>query len=295
MSQVESRPLRYFVAVAEELSFRRAADRLGIASPALSRAVSGLEADLGIRLLERSTRQVRLTPAGADLLAEARTALTALDAAVARTRRRAGVRGGTLLLAVKADVEGGLLEDVLAAYRDEQASLPIEVVFTGWEEQPALLRAGKVDVAILVQPFKADELDSELLLTEPQLVAMPVGHPLCSRPRLRMADLEAGHRQAGPGTHVYVPHGARRPQFGDMTQMLRQIELGGMLALFPSSLASSTSRPQLAWRPLEDAPTASFVVAWQKSSSSLAVAAFVRVATRVAAARTDSQAVRTTG
>jgi DNA-binding transcriptional LysR family regulator len=223
---------------------------------------------------------------------EARTALGALDAAVARARREAGVRGGSLVLALKADVEGGLLEDVLAAYRAEQAALPIEVVFTGWGEQPDLLRAGEADVAILVEPFDADGLDSERLLTEPQVVALPAGHPLCARRRLRMADLEVGHRQAGPGTHVYVPHGARRPQFGDLTQMLRQIELGRMVALFPESLTGSTARPQLAWRPVDDAPSASFAVAWPQSSSSLAVAAFARVATAVAATRVAPKVVR---
>src|SRR5204863_6209518 len=153
MNAVESRPLRYFVAVAEELNFTRAAQRVGIASPALSRAISGLEAELGVRLFERSTRSVTLTETGAALLTDARAALVALDAATQRARRVAGVAGGNLVLAVKADVEGGLLEDVLAAYRAEHAAVPIEVMFTGWGEQPRLLRTGGADVAIIVEPF----------------------------------------------------------------------------------------------------------------------------------------------
>jgi DNA-binding transcriptional LysR family regulator len=285
MSQVESRPLRYFVAVAEELSFARAAERLGIASPALSRAISGLERELGVRLLERSTRRVALTDAGTGLLTDARRAIQALDAAAVRARRAAGVRGGSLLVAVKADVEGGLLEEVLTAYAAEQTAVPAEVVFTGWGEQPAMLRDGEADVAIVLEPFDADGLDSESLLHEPQMVALASGHPLAERPRLRLADLEAGHRQAGPGTHVYVPNGRRRPAFHDMTQMLRHIELGHMLALFPVSLAERTVRPGLAWRPVDDAPAAAFAVTWPQSSQSLAVASFVRAATSVAAAR----------
>jgi DNA-binding transcriptional LysR family regulator len=285
MNPVESRPLRYFVAVAEELNFTRAAQRLGIASPALSRAITGLERHLGVRLLERSTRRVTLTEAGQGLLADARVALDALDAAAQRARRAAGVEGGKLLLAVKADVEAGLLEDVLAAYRAEHAGVPIEVVFTGWHEQPALLRAGEADVAILLEPFAADGLDTEPLLTESQLVALPAGHPLVGRPRLRLADLEEGYRPDGPGAHLYVPRGAQRPQFGDMTQMLRHIELGRMLALFPASLAERHNRPQLVWRPVDDAPAAVFALAWPQGSTSLAVAAFVRVAMSVAAAR----------
>src|SRR3954454_23098024 len=123
MNPVESRPLRYFVAVAEELNFTRAAQRLAIASPALSRAISGLEAELGVRLLERTARSVALTEAGTALLAEAREALGALDAATRRARRAAGAPGGKLVLAVKADGEGGLRATVLVAYRAEQAAV----------------------------------------------------------------------------------------------------------------------------------------------------------------------------
>jgi DNA-binding transcriptional LysR family regulator len=295
MNPVESRPLRYFVAVAEELNFTRAAQRVGIASPALSRAISGLESQLGVRLFERSTRRVTLTEAGTALLTDARAALVALDAATQRARRAAGVAGGKLVLAVKADVEGGLLEDVLAAYRAEHAAVPIEVMFTGWREQPGLLRTGEADVAIVVEPFDSAGLDAEPLLTEPQVLALPTGHPLAERPRLRLADIEAGHQQVGPGSHVYVRHGAQRPQFGDMVQMLRHIELGRMLALFPVSLAERNARPQLTWRPVDDAPEAAFAVAWPQNSQSLAVAAFVRVATAVSAGRnrSDQPAPRT--
>jgi DNA-binding transcriptional LysR family regulator len=295
MSPVESRPLRYFVAVAEELSFTRAAERLGIASPALSRAISGLERTLGVRLLERSTRSVTLTEAGAALLRDARAALGALDAATQRARRAAGVRGGTLVLAVKADVEGGLLEEVLAAYRAEHGGVPIEVAFTGWGDQPAMLRAGEADVAIILEPFDSDGLDADPLLAEPQVLALPAGHPLAARGRLSLADIEAGHRLVGPGRHVYVPVGARRPRFGDMTQMLRHIELGQMLALMPASLVERNARPQLAWRPVDDAPAAVFTVAWPRASQSLAAAAFVRVAGEVAASvgRRARRATRT--
>lgn len=290
---MESRPLRYFVAVAEELNFSRAAQRIGIASPALSRAISGLESQLGVRLLERSTRHVALTEAGTALLLDARAALVALDAAALRARRAAGVAGGKLILAVKADVEGGLLEDVLESYRHEPAAVPVEVVFTGWREQPALLRAGEADVAILIEPFDSDGLDTEPLLSEPQLLALPTGHPLADHPQLRLADIDAEHQQIDPGTYVYVPHGAPRPPFADMMQMLRQIELGRMLALLPTSLAERNDRPQLTWRPVHDAPPAAFALAWPEESQSLAVATFVRVAMAVSANRNTDRIAKT--
>src|SRR6187431_2034618 len=86
MSDLETRQLRYFVAVAEELHFGRAAERLGMAQPPLSRAIRDLERQLGAQLLERTTRQVTLTPAGEVLLREARAALVAVTAAERRTR-----------------------------------------------------------------------------------------------------------------------------------------------------------------------------------------------------------------
>jgi len=282
MSEVESRSLRYFVAVAEELSFARAARRLSIAPPALSRAIGHLEANLGVRLLERSTRHVALTDAGAALLVDARDALGALDAATRRARR-AGSEGNRLVLAVKADVEGGLLEDTLAAYRAEPDAVTLEVVFTGWREQPDLVRAGSADVAIVLEPFDGAGLDCERLLSEPQALAMPAGHPLGALGRLRLADIEAGHERPDPSAHVYVPRGSGRPQFADMTQLLRQIELGRILALLPRSLAERTVRPHLTWAAVDDAPPATFALVWRQSATSLAVAAFVRVATAVAA------------
>ncbi|MEU7980987.1 LysR family transcriptional regulator [Micromonospora sp. NPDC049081] len=296
MNPVESRALRYFVAVAEELNFTRAARRIGIAAPALSRAVAGLETELGVRLFARTTRSVSLTEVGALLLADARAALVALDAATLRARRAAGVTDGRLVLAVKADVEAGLLEDMLAAYAAEPAAVPVEVVFTGWREQPRLLRAGEADVAIVLEPFDTEGLDVEALLREPQVLALPTGHPLAGPPRLRLADIEAGHQQVVPGAYVYVRHGEQRPPFGDMVQMLRQIELGRMVALLPASVAARNARPQLTWRPVEDAPEAAFAVTWPRHSHSLAVAAFVRIATAVAADRpADACALRAAG
>ncbi|HEX2904522.1 MAG TPA: LysR family transcriptional regulator [Jatrophihabitans sp.] len=282
MNPVESRSLRYFVAVAEELSFTRAAQRIGIASPALSRSIAGLEADLGVRLLERSTRSVNLTSAGAALLADARAALQALDAAAARARRAAG---GVLVLAVKADVEGGLLEDVLERYRAAPGAVPIEVRFTGWREQPEVLRAGQADVAIILEPFDAGGLDTEPLLSEEQLLAVAVDHPLAGRARLELADVQAGQQQLDAGSHIYYPMGEQRPAFTDMVQLLRQIELGRMHALLPKSLAERNARPQLSWCPVQDAPPATFALAWPQGSRSRSVAAFVRAAAEVALIR----------
>ena len=202
MNQVESRPLRHFVAVAQELSFARAAERLRISAPALSRTVAQLEAQLGVRLLERSTRKVALTDAGSVLLDQAQIALDALDAAAHRAQR-AGEPRHRLVLALKADLDGGLLEQTIEAYDREQPGVPIEVMLCGWGEQAQLLREGRADVALVYQPHERideREADFDVVLEEPQVVALPAEHPLASRSAVGVAELETDYSRREPSS-----------------------------------------------------------------------------------------------
>ncbi|MCX0244331.1 LysR family transcriptional regulator, partial [Streptomyces drozdowiczii] len=178
---METRELRYFVAVAEELHFGRAAGRLGIAQPPLSRAIGGLERRLGAPLLERGSRGVTLTAAGAVLLREARAALDAVEAAERRTRRAALDAAGhpTVILAAKAGASGELLAKLLDAYAAEPGAVTVDVLLCGPGEQAGVLRDGRADVALLHRPF--DDLagfDTEDLHTEGQVAVLPAGHPL---------------------------------------------------------------------------------------------------------------------
>src|ERR1700716_2953410 len=139
---METRELRYFVAVAEELHFGRAAERLGIAQPPLSRAISQLERRLGVTLLERTSRAVALTDAGSVLLREGRAALDAVDAAGRRTRRAATGQAG-VVLATKAGASSELLAKLLDAYAAEPGSVTVDVLLCGPAEQERLLRDGR--------------------------------------------------------------------------------------------------------------------------------------------------------
>jgi DNA-binding transcriptional LysR family regulator len=272
---VESRPLRYFVAVAEELSFARAAERLAIASPALSKAMNQLEAQLGVQLLERTTRRVALTPAGAVLLDEARVALDALDAA-ARRARRAGEPDPALVLALKSDLDGGLLEPLLAAYAG-----PVEVALCGWDEQAALLRDGRADVALLTLPCDDRGLDTELLVEEPSRVAIAAAHPLARRDQISLRDLDDDHERV-PGRNLWLPKGRGPTAITDLAALMRLVELGALVALLPVSVTDRYARPGLVYLPAGDAPPTRFAVAWPSASRSLATAAFVRAAVDVA-------------
>jgi DNA-binding transcriptional LysR family regulator len=135
MDRLETRELEYFLAVAGELHFGRAAARLMIAQPALSKAIRKLEQRLGVRLLERSSRHVRLTAAGEVLLDEGRRALDAVLAA-ARHAQQAGSPGARLRLVVKPGGDGGLLPGILAVYEQEPDVRP-------WRSPSAMPTAGR--------------------------------------------------------------------------------------------------------------------------------------------------------
>jgi DNA-binding transcriptional LysR family regulator len=143
---LETRELAQFLAVADELHFGRAAARLGIAQPALSKTVKRLERRLGVVLFERSSRAVTLAPAGQVLAQEARHALAAVEAAARRTRR-ADAGDPHLVLAMKPGGDAGLLPAVLAACEREPCSLPVRVVFQ--TDRVGALRDGRADAALM--------------------------------------------------------------------------------------------------------------------------------------------------
>src|SRR5207244_5790533 len=187
--EVEVRELRYFIAVAEELNFSRAARRLGMAQPPVSKAISQLESRLGVPLLERSTRRVTLTPAGQVLLEHGRAAVDAV-AAAARRAQRAGQVQPRLVVAVKPGSDGGLLREIIDAYQAPGLP-PAEALVGSWGQPERPLRDGRADVALLRSPFESRGIEAEELLTEPRLAVLPAGHRLADRARLRHADLAA--------------------------------------------------------------------------------------------------------
>jgi DNA-binding transcriptional LysR family regulator len=284
MSDLEVRQLRYFVAVAEELHFGRAADRLGMAQPPLSRAIRDLERQLGVRLLERTTRQVALTAAGEILLRDARTALDAVTAA-ARRATHAGRPTPGLRLALKADYDAGMLPRILADYHLDDAALPVELLLGGRGEQIPALRDGRADVALLPVPFDDRGLDVEPLLTEPRLVGLAADDPLAARESLTMADL-AG-RSLPDGSPADQGNSQPPPRAGapklDLAQILSLIELGSVVMFLPVSVAQRYPRATIAYRPVTDLAPGTLMVAWPQDSHSPAVAAFVRAAVRAAA------------
>lgn len=279
MDDLETRELRYFVAVAEELHFGRAADRLGIAQPPLSRAIHRLERRLGVRLLDRNRRGVALTDAGGVLLREAGTALDAVAAAARRTRR-AGDPKRPLVLVTKAGASHELLRRLLDAAGSEPGAAPVEVLLCEVGEQAGLLRDGSADVAIMHRPF--DDLagfDTEELCVEGQVAILPAAHPLAARDRLTLAevgDVPGLPIARWPRLDGTYPDGPG-PEVRTQSQLAQLVALGKTLLVIPAS-SRAWQWPEHVAVPVVDAPQVTTVLAWPSGSRSRAVASLVRSA-----------------
>ncbi|MFJ8752689.1 LysR family transcriptional regulator [Streptomyces sp. NPDC102441] len=278
MVDLETRELEYFVAVAEELHFGRAAQRLSIAQPALSKAIRRVEARLGVQLLLRSSRHVSLTPAGDALLHHGRHALNAV-AAAARNARRAGDTQDHLRLVIKPGGDANLLSGILARYSLQPDARQVDILFGGATDRVDHLRDGRADVALLYAPF--DDLSGlahETLHVEGRVAILPAGHRLASRTELRMADLEHETRPRWKG----VPGEGTGPEIEDVPQMVHMVAAGRTIAVLPRSLVDPVP-PGLTCVPVTDAPPNRLVIAWSPLNRRSLVTSFVEAA--VAAGR----------
>lgn len=207
------RQLHYFVVLAEECHFGRAAERLHMAQPPLSQQIRRLEKEVGTALLTRTTRHVALTPAGADYLVRAREILAAVDAADDRARRIAQGMIGQLAIGCVGSVTYSLLP---ALSRRLAAELPgIEVSFQGEmlsRDQVDALRRGTIDLAVMRPPVDDVSLHTTALRRDRLLAALPTTHPLADRKSIGIRELA--------DTHLIVHAAPRRSAMSGVVQRL---------------------------------------------------------------------------
>src|SRR5208282_909817 len=180
---MELRHLRYFVAVAEELHFSRAAERLHMAQPPLSQQIRQLEDELGVQLFERTRRRVQLTDAGRVVLEEARRALVQADRVVAAAHRAAEGAAGFLRVGFSSSAPYTTLPAILRAFRAQFPGVALNLYERSTEEQIELLAAGTIDVALVRRPVEnaPESLVIKTILREHLVLAMPHDHRLRSR------------------------------------------------------------------------------------------------------------------
>ena len=245
---VELRHLRYFVVVAEELNLRRAADRLEITQPAVTKQVSGLEEQVGASLFARErNRLTGLTSAGVEFLAEARHILEQVEDAIRHVQLVALGRSGRLRIGLTDDAATLRLTSILAAFHARSPNVLVELVELSGREVLSALRANIVDLALASEPQNADGLAVEELWQESWSVVLPEGHPLCCKEAIVPADL-AGEALALVGSSAQKTILARLRRLGkksdwprvafrvaDRRTAIMLARAGSAIAIAPSS------------------------------------------------------------
>jgi DNA-binding transcriptional LysR family regulator len=248
---MELRHLRYFVAVAEELHFRRAAERLHMSQPPLSEQIRHLENEFGVRLLERSRRGVEMTAAGETFLRQALSVLESVDRAVDQTRRVARGEVGQVFVGFVPSAMDGSLPEILRQQRARYPEVELELREMSTSHQIEALRAGRIDAGFIRPPVEHDGLEVEVIQREAIVVVLPSNHPLAQRQEIHPGDLRGETliviaRAEAPGLHLSLADaivqiaGPRTVKEVTRAQTALGLVVAGLgVSLLPASVASS--------------------------------------------------------
>jgi DNA-binding transcriptional LysR family regulator len=287
---MELRHLKYFIAVAEELHFAQAAERLGISPPTLTVQIQEIERSLQARLFLRSKRSVALTTAGAAFLEEARQTLAQFEHAQ-HVGRRAG-RGETGRIEigyVGSATFSGVLQQQLRRFRLAWPEVVLNARELVMDELPGLIEEGRVDVAFVRLPMHLSaSLQVQVLWRDSFCVALPAEHPLAGVDLLlqpvkarELAEAAFIVPEQVLGTHEVGRRGRFEPRIvaapGALVAVLSQVSLGEGVAIVPDVLASAVAMPNVVFRPLAGKPVTSEVAAlFRKRELAPAVMHFIR-------------------
>lgn len=292
---MDIRQLKYFIAVAEELNFTRAAERVGIAQPPLSQQIIGLEHELRAELFHRSKRKVELTEAGHVLLPHAQRILNATrEAAEAVQSAMAGKRGSIRLGALYSSMFV-FLPAVMRRFHKDYPSVMVQVEEMTITQQLAALNEGTIDIGLIRGDTEIEGLSSQILFEEEFILAVPTGHPLAKHGTIRLAQLaDYPFLDMSPRTnqnYYDLVHGilatARvQPNVvqraSDMHTLLCLVGSGLGLALVPSSMRGSPIK-HVAYRSIADAtPRTSMRLVWRTENTSTVLPKLVETVTAVA-------------
>lgn len=298
--EIELRHLRYFLAVAEERHFGRAAKRLMISQPALSEAVQQLERRLAVALLDRTNpRRTALTPAGETLLGEAGAVLARLDTAVRATRRAGRAPGAPLRVGFLDGEPSPVVQQALQAVRRERPDLAILPRRVLWSQMQDAVRDGLIDAAFTRLPVDLAGLRAITVLREPRHVMLPAAHPLAEHdavPIAALADLPVVANAGAPAVwsdfwQVHPrPDGSPAPQgplVHNLDEGFEAIALGGCCGFFPESMLPAVrARPDLGHARVSDIDDCELAIVVQAAeTASPGLSALIDAATRLGADR----------
>jgi DNA-binding transcriptional LysR family regulator len=303
MERLDLRLVEYFIAVAEELHFGRAAERLHIAQPSLSQQIRRLEAQLRVSLLERNSRNVHLTPAGKALLEEGRKTLSQAQHAIQTTRAAGAPR---LTVGFYGSAASELLPDVLRAFGERVPGIEVSVreLLLGSIDD---ILDGSVNIAFTRLLPGQTELEVEVLAEEPRLLALASTHPLSARQSLRLADLSRESFITNPAAKHEGPpprwldeqrrHDLPGRVAGEATSLQEVLALVAArrgVCLLPSAAAKHYPRAGVSYVPVSDADPAVVSLAWRRGPIAPAVEAFIAASRQAAKKKSGDPATTST-
>lgn len=276
---IELRHLRAFLAIADEGNVTRAAARLRLSQPALSRTLRQLEDQLGARLVDRSTHHLELTARGRVFRDKAAVALAAVETAL----DPAGLGSWPLRLGHTWAALGDHTVPLLRRWDETRPDVPLELLRV--DDRTAGLTRGEVDVALLRGTVTAAGLRTEALRHEERVAVLPADSPLAALPRVTLADLAAHplalNSVSGTTTPELWPPSIRPRRTVDVSntdEWLMTIAAGRALGVSTSATPSNHAHPSLVYRPLVDAPPVPLVIAWREGPGHPAVPDLVALA-----------------
>ena len=289
---LELRQLRYFITVADELHFGKAAMRLNMTQPPLSQAIQALESELGVALFVRTTRQISLTPAGKALLPEAKKLLLQAHSLRQVAQRAADGTQGHLSLAFVSIADYSILPPTLRTFRQSHSNVSIELREATTDVQLETLEKGEIDAGFIIPPIPEKYqhlLTYQKILTEPLILAAPE-HLFATG---QAVSLEQCHDQAlilfprkiAPALHDailgFFHEVGLTPEIGQeaiqMQTIVGLVSAGMGIALVPQSV-SNLQRPGVSYHPLTNsAPVVEIGFAWRKENPSAVLASFLQL------------------
>ena len=296
---MELRHLRYFVAVAEELNFTRAAEKLHLAQPSLTRQIHNLEEELGVRLLDRSRNQVSLTEEGRSFLVDARRLVALSTESIKAVQRFSRGESGQLNLGYLFKFNFDLLPATLATFYQTCPEIAVNLFDMSPAEQLRALEARKIDLGFVgLRPPAASKnmasLAWECVAHHKVVVVLPARHPLAKKSKIRVAELKpvffvTMSEETHPGSRDWLTDLCQSAGF--TPRVLQDVELeSGLMTFVAEGLGVTLAREQIknlphpgvVFRPLAGAAHAGYWIAWHRGNRSQALAQYIEVVKRQA-------------
>ena len=281
---VDLRKLRYFVAVAERLHFGRAAEALHIAQPVLSRQIRALEDELKAQLFVRTKRSAELTPAGEQLLADARPLLASAEA----LRRRVGQAARGADTFTIGFMPGLIVTPAVRALREARPDLTVEVIRTTWDDQTEVVHDGRADVSYVRLPIDQRGLQVRPLMAEPRVAMLPTSHRLAGKDTVSVADLAGEHLLQEPDTvpewrdiATELRSAAGRPPgpvFRSVEEKLEHVAAGDGIVIVPLSTTTFYTRPDVTHVAVAGIGPNRVCLVWDSSRRSRLIQQFAAIA-----------------